>query len=104
MCCLTVRHTNGVIRMGFRYHVGPDSHTVTAWLQVALARSGGRTADAIEALKTYLDNYPNDADAWEEQAELYLEVGRCAYVTSRANILPIKTAMWFLRLQLSSDL
>ncbi|KAG2483062.1 hypothetical protein HYH03_018045 [Edaphochlamys debaryana] len=41
---------------------------------VALERSRGNTEGAITALRKYLDIFANDKDAWEEMAELYLEV------------------------------
>lgn len=44
-------------------------------LQVAVEKSRGNTAGAIDTLRKYLDTYQNDKEAWEELAELYLEVG-----------------------------
>jgi hypothetical protein len=44
-------------------------------LQVAVEKTRGNTAGAIEALRRYLDAYQNDREGWEELAELYLEVG-----------------------------
>lgn len=41
---------------------------------VALERSKGNVAGAIEQLRAYLDNFGNDGGAWEEMAELYLEI------------------------------
>lgn len=43
-------------------------------LQVAVERSRGNTTAAIDSLRKYLDNYQNDKEAWEELADLYLEV------------------------------
>jgi hypothetical protein len=42
---------------------------------VAVEKSRGNTAGAIDTLRKYLDTYQNDNEAWEELAELYLEVG-----------------------------
>jgi len=41
--------------------------------QVALAKATGNTTAAIEAAVEYLDLYCNDAEGWEELAELYLQ-------------------------------
>lgn len=46
------------------------------YLQVAAARTKGDLPGAVEYLRTYLDFFMNDRDAWDELAELYLEVGR----------------------------
>ncbi|PNH06369.1 ER membrane protein complex subunit 2 [Tetrabaena socialis] len=42
--------------------------------RVALERTRGNTTAAIDALRKYLEVFANDKDAWEELAELYLEV------------------------------
>ncbi|GBF88587.1 hypothetical protein Rsub_01302 [Raphidocelis subcapitata] len=42
---------------------------------VAAARTKGDLPAAVEYLRTYLDHWMNDRDAWEELAELYLEMG-----------------------------
>lgn len=42
--------------------------------QVAAARTKGDLPGAVEYLKTYLDFWMNDREAWEELTELYLEV------------------------------
>lgn len=41
---------------------------------LSCARVPVRLQAAIEALKKYLDVYANDKDAWEEMADLYLQV------------------------------
>lgn len=43
--------------------------------QVALERTRGNVPALIEALKKYLEVYQSDGDAWEELADVYLEVG-----------------------------
>lgn len=47
---------------------------------LSCARALVRLQAAIEALKKYLDVYANDKDAWEEMAELYLQVRGLAVV------------------------
>lgn len=42
---------------------------------VAAAHTRGDLPAAVEYLKTYLDYWMNDREAWEELAELYLEMG-----------------------------
>jgi hypothetical protein len=44
-------------------------------VQVVLHREAGQLTDAIGVLVTYLEHYSNDREAWEELADLYLEVG-----------------------------
>ncbi|MEW5300729.1 MAG: hypothetical protein WDW36_003639 [Sanguina aurantia] len=41
---------------------------------VALERSRGNLLSAIDVLKKYVDVFSNDKEAWEELAEMYLEV------------------------------
>lgn len=43
-------------------------------MQVALERSRGNLLSAIDVLKKYVDVFSNDKEAWEELAEMYLEV------------------------------
>ncbi len=43
-------------------------------LKVAVEKTRGNTQAAAEALKKYLDVFSGDRDAWEELAELYIEV------------------------------
>lgn len=45
--------------------------------QVALEKSKGNTAAAIELLRKYVDVFQTDKEAWEELGELYLQA--CAY-------------------------
>lgn len=45
-------------------------------LQVALCKTRGKLNDAVEGLKTYLQHWSNDREAWEELGDLYLEVGK----------------------------
>jgi hypothetical protein len=59
---------------GSRQSNGSTRHDLVL-LQVAVEKSRGNTSGAIESLRKYLDTYQNDKEAWEELAELYLEVG-----------------------------
>lgn len=43
--------------------------------RIALLRSLGRTAEAINALTNFVDTSPTDAEAWSELADLYLTQG-----------------------------
>lgn len=43
--------------------------------QAAACRSRGDLPAAVEYLRTYLDYWMNDRDAWEELTDVYLEVG-----------------------------
>ncbi len=45
-------------------------------LQVAMEKSRGSTVKAIELLRTYLDTFMTDKEAWIELADLYLEVSQ----------------------------
>ena len=42
--------------------------------QVALEKTKGNLAGAIEALRKYVDTFQTDREAWEELGHLYLEV------------------------------
>lgn len=42
--------------------------------KIALENTQGNTGAAIDLLRKYLEAYQNDTEAWEELAELYLEV------------------------------
>lgn len=55
--------------------------------QVALEKTKGNLAGAIEVLRTYVETFQTDKEAWEELGCLYLEV--CAvYVRQRWPDLP----------------
>ena len=43
-------------------------------LQISMERAKGNTASAISLLQKYLDTNQMDKDAWEELADLYLQV------------------------------
>lgn len=45
-------------------------------LQVAMEKTKGNTVKAIEVLRTYLDTFMTDKDAWAELGDLYLEVSQ----------------------------
>ena len=53
-------------------------------MQVALAKASGKPGAAIDLLRRHVDVYMTDREAWEELAELYVQVGggdtrrRCA--------------------------
>eukprot|EP00195_Chlamydomonas_chlamydogama_P009581 CAMPEP_0202894790 /NCGR_PEP_ID=MMETSP1392-20130828/4111_1 /ASSEMBLY_ACC=CAM_ASM_000868 /TAXON_ID=225041 /ORGANISM="Chlamydomonas chlamydogama, Strain SAG 11-48b" /LENGTH=304 /DNA_ID=CAMNT_0049579581 /DNA_START=42 /DNA_END=956 /DNA_ORIENTATION=- len=51
----------------------PTNETIAKRL-VALEKSRGNMQGAVEALKKYLDIYSGDREAWEELADLYLEL------------------------------
>lgn len=42
--------------------------------QVALEKTKGNIGKAIELLRSHVDTFMTDKDAWEELAELYLKV------------------------------
>ena len=42
---------------------------------MALEKTRGNLPGAAESLRNYLNVYSGDREAWEELAELYLEVG-----------------------------
>ena len=42
--------------------------------QVALEKTKGNLAGAIEALRKYVETFQTDREAWEELGQLYLEV------------------------------
>jgi Tetratricopeptide repeat len=44
------------------------------WLQVALEKTKGDTAKAIELLRKYVDIFMTDSEAWAELADLYAQV------------------------------
>ncbi|KXZ47288.1 hypothetical protein GPECTOR_36g15 [Gonium pectorale] len=54
--------------------VGDNTNETALKRLVALQRSQGDTPAAIDAMKKYLDVFSNDKDAWEELADMYLEV------------------------------
>lgn len=41
-----------------------------------MEKSKGNTVKAIELLRTYLDTFMTDKDAWAELGDLYLEVSQ----------------------------
>jgi len=51
----------------------PDSHFAFK-RQVAAEKSKGNLSKAIELLRTYVDTFMTDREAWSELADLYLEV------------------------------
>ena len=51
----------------------PDSQMLLK-RQVALEKTKGNLAGAIEALRKYVDTFQTDREAWEELGHLYLEV------------------------------
>lgn len=51
----------------------PDSHFAFK-RQVAAEKTKGNTGKAIDLLRTYVDTFMTDRDAWAELADLYLEV------------------------------
>ena len=44
------------------------------FVQVAMEKTKGNLSKAIELLRTYVDTFMMDREAWEELAELYLQV------------------------------
>ena len=44
-------------------------------MQVALAKASGKPGAAIDLLRRHVDVYMTDREAWEELAELYVQVG-----------------------------
>lgn len=50
----------------------PDSQLLLK-RQVALEKTKGNTAAAIDALRKYIDIFQTDREAWEELADLYLQ-------------------------------
>ncbi len=44
-----------------------------------MERAKGNTAGAISLLQKYLDTNQMDKDAWEELADLYLQVQSCTF-------------------------
>ena len=53
--------------------------------QVALEKTKGNLAGAIEALRKYVDTFQTDREAWEELGHLYLEV--CVSVGKHINYI-----------------
>ncbi len=53
--------------------------------QVALEKSKGNIAGAIELLRKYVDVFQTDREAWEELGELYLQA--CPYKQDAARQL-----------------
>jgi len=49
--------------------------TVTHKRLITMHKQRGRTAEAIEAINSYLETFSTDADVWHELAELYIEAG-----------------------------
>ena len=47
---------------------------LTPWLQVGLKKGQGDLGGAIELLRQYLDVQQTDWVAWEELADLYLQI------------------------------
>lgn len=43
-------------------------------VQIAINKTKGDLAGAAQALRTYLDSFSSDKDAWEELADIYTEV------------------------------
>ena len=43
-------------------------------MQVAMEKTKGNLSKAIELLRAYVDTFMMDREAWEELAELYLQV------------------------------
>jgi len=57
---------------------------------VAAARTKGDLPGAVEYLKTYLEYWMNDKEAWDELAELYLEVCLCVQFAAEDGCLRTK--------------
>jgi Flp pilus assembly protein TadD len=51
----------------------PDSQMLSK-RQVALEKTKGNLAGAIEVLRKYVETFQTDREAWEELGQLYLEV------------------------------
>lgn len=49
--------------------------TVTHKRLIAMHKQRGRTAEAVEAINSYLETFSTDTDVWHELAELYIEAG-----------------------------
>lgn len=62
--------------------------------QVAVERTRGNVPGAIEASRHYLEHFGNDKDAWEELAELYLEVCVCVCCCGEALRLVSGVLFW----------
>jgi len=61
---------------GLRKH---DPADALAWKRVvALSKSRGDTPGALDELGRYLEVYSNDTDAWEEAADLHVQMGAYA--------------------------
>lgn len=56
--------------------------------QIALQKTLGNTQGAIDLLKKYLDIFLTDREAWEELAELYLQV-RPSFEDSKKMMMPM---------------
>jgi hypothetical protein len=57
-----------------RLNLPPTPHPHPHPCKVAAARTRGDLPAAVDCLRTYVDYWMNDRDAWEELTELYLEV------------------------------
>lgn len=49
--------------------------TLTHKRLIAMHKQRGRTAEAVEAINTYLETFSTDPEVWHELAELYIDVG-----------------------------
>lgn len=49
--------------------------TLTRKRIIAMFKQKGKTAEAIEAINSYLDIFSTDSEVWHELAELYIEAG-----------------------------
>ena len=54
------------------------SHSMTEerviFVQIAIEKTKGNLVKAIELLKTYVDTFMTDKEAWSELGDLYLQV------------------------------
>ena len=60
--------------MTVRYLLWATAAKLLSCVQVAAETTKGNTSKAIELLRTYVDTFMTDRDAWAELADLYLEV------------------------------
>lgn len=49
--------------------------TITRKRMIAMYKQRGKTAEAIEAINSYLETFSVDPEVWHELAELYIEAG-----------------------------